>query len=116
MGGVTYGPILMFSWSYYDLILVFNCFILCQMGSFCIQIHWHLSINRLWKNPACYVNLIIFSPDETRIYVADTGGDKGNPDAKTHDLAPGIHCFEVNTDGRLGKKIFRTNKGSDGMK
>ncbi|MGD9823232.1 MAG: SMP-30/gluconolactonase/LRE family protein [Desulfobacter sp.] len=43
------------------------------------------------------------------------GGDKRNPDAKTHDLAPGIHCFEVNTDGSLGKKFFRTNEGSDGM-
>jgi gluconolactonase len=60
-------------------------------------------------------NGIVFSPDETRLYVADTGGDKRNPDEKTHDLVPGIHCFEVNTDGSLGKKLFKTDKGSDGM-
>jgi sugar lactone lactonase YvrE len=60
-------------------------------------------------------NGIVFSPDETRLYVADTGGDKRNPDTKTHDLRPGIHCYEVKTDGSLGKEIFRTDKGSDGM-
>ena len=60
-------------------------------------------------------NGIVFSPDETRLYVADTGGDKRNPDEKTHDLTPGVHCYEVKTDGSLGKKIFRTDKGSDGM-
>lgn len=60
-------------------------------------------------------NGIVFSPDETRLYVADTGGDKRNPDAKTHDLSPGVHCYEVKTNGRLGKEIFRTDKGSDGM-
>ena len=26
-----------------------------------------------------------------------------------------FHCFAVNADGSLGKKIFRTDKGSDGM-
>ena len=60
-------------------------------------------------------NGIVFSPDETRLYVADTGGDKRNPDAKTHDLTPGVHCYEVKTDCNLGKEIFRTDKGSDGM-
>ena len=35
-------------------------------------------------------NGIVFSPDETRLYVADTGGDKRNPDAGTHELAPGV--------------------------
>lgn len=60
-------------------------------------------------------NGIVFSPDETRLYVADTGGNKRHPDSKLHDLAPGVHCFEVNSDGSLGKKIFKTNTGSDGM-
>ena len=60
-------------------------------------------------------NGIVFSPDETRLYVADTGGDKRHPDSKLHDLAPGVHCYEVNTDGSLGKEIFKTNTGSDGM-
>jgi gluconolactonase len=60
-------------------------------------------------------NGIVFSPDETRLYVADTGGDKRNPDSRLHDLAPGVHCYEVKTDGSLGKEIFRTDKGSDGM-
>lgn len=60
-------------------------------------------------------NGIVFSPDETRLYVADTGGDKRHPDSKLHDLALGVHCYEVNTDGSLGKKIFKTNTGSDGM-
>ena len=60
-------------------------------------------------------NGIVFSPDETRLYVADTGGDKRHPDSKLHDLTPGVHCYEVNTDGSLGKKVFKTNKGSDGM-
>jgi gluconolactonase len=60
-------------------------------------------------------NGINFSPDESRIYIADTGGNKLSPDATTHTLKPGIHCYEVSKDGQLGKKLFTIDHGSDGM-
>lgn len=60
-------------------------------------------------------NGIVFSPDETRLYVADTGGHKRHPDPKFHKLPDGIHCYEVSKDGQLGKKLFEIDKGSDGM-
>jgi len=60
-------------------------------------------------------NGIVFSPDETRIYIADTGGHRRHPDSKFHEFPDGVHCFEVNQDGKLGKKLFMINEGSDGM-
>jgi len=60
-------------------------------------------------------NGIIFSPDETRVYIADTGGHKRHPDPAFHILPDAVHCYEVSSDGKLGKKLFQTDAGSDGM-
>jgi len=60
-------------------------------------------------------NGINFSPDESRLYVADTGGNKKNPDAATHGLKGTINCYEVSKAGLLGKKLFAIEHGSDGM-
>lgn len=60
-------------------------------------------------------NGINFSPDESRIYIADTGGNKLSPDAESHTKKAGIHCYEVSKDGQLGKKLFSIDHGSDGM-
>ncbi|QDU92919.1 SMP-30/gluconolactonase/LRE family protein [Lignipirellula cremea] len=60
-------------------------------------------------------NGIVFSPDEKRLYVADTGGHKRHPDARYHTFPAGIHCYEVTADGKLGKKLFQIKEGSDGM-
>ncbi|MCX7423675.1 MAG: SMP-30/gluconolactonase/LRE family protein [Planctomycetia bacterium] len=60
-------------------------------------------------------NGINFSPDETRLYVADTGGHPKHPDPAFHKLPGGIHCYEVSKDGKLGKKLFQIEQGSDGM-
>ena len=61
-------------------------------------------------------NGIIFSPDESRLYIADTGGNTKHPDPAFHKLPAGIHCYEVSKDGKLGKKLFTIKQGSDGMK
>jgi gluconolactonase len=60
-------------------------------------------------------NGIVFSPDETRIYVADTGGHPRHPDPKFRNLPDRIHCYEVSQKGNLGKKLFSIDEGSDGM-
>lgn len=60
-------------------------------------------------------NGIVFSPDETRIYIADTGGNERHPDPEFHKLPPSIQCYEVDEDGKLGKKLFHIASGSDGM-
>jgi gluconolactonase len=60
-------------------------------------------------------NGIVFSPDETRIYIADTGGNKRHPDPKFHKLPASIQCHEVSKDGKLGDKLFHIESGSDGM-
>jgi len=61
-------------------------------------------------------NGIVFSPDESRIYIADTGGNKRHPDSAFHKMPAGVHCYEVSKDGVLGKKLLATKEGSDGMK
>jgi gluconolactonase len=61
-------------------------------------------------------NGICFSPDGTRLYVSDTGGNKKHPDPAFHKLPAGIHCYEVSKDGTLGKKLFTIPSGSDGMR
>jgi gluconolactonase len=61
-------------------------------------------------------NGIAFSPDESRIYIADTGGHKKHPDPAFHRLPAGIHCYEVTKEGVLGKKLFAIKEGSDGLK
>lgn len=60
-------------------------------------------------------NGINFSPDERRLYVADTGGNKKHPDASFHNLPAGIHCYEVKENRSLGQKLFVIDHGSDGM-
>lgn len=60
-------------------------------------------------------NGIVFSPDEKRIYIADTGGHKRHPDPKFHKLPASIQCHEIGEDGNIGKKLFHIDAGSDGM-
>lgn len=60
-------------------------------------------------------NGIVFSPDETRIYIADTGGHKRHPDPEFHKLPASIQCHEIDKNGKLGKKLFHIDSGSDGM-
>lgn len=60
-------------------------------------------------------NGIVFSPDETRIYIADTGGHKRHPDPEFHKLPASIQCHEIGKDGKLGRKLFQIDSGSDGM-
>jgi gluconolactonase len=60
-------------------------------------------------------NGINFSPDETRLYVADTGGHPKHPDPSYHKKPAGVHCYEVSKDGTLGTKLFTIDHGSDGM-
>ncbi|RLS52309.1 MAG: SMP-30/gluconolactonase/LRE family protein [Planctomycetota bacterium] len=60
-------------------------------------------------------NGILFSPDETRLYVADTGGHARHPDPAFHKLPAGVHCYAVDLQGKLGKKLFTIPEGSDGM-
>jgi gluconolactonase len=61
-------------------------------------------------------NGIIFSPDESRLYVADTGGFGELTVPEYRKLPAGIHCYEVSKDGKLGKKLFQFGQGSDGMR
>ena len=60
-------------------------------------------------------NGIVFSPDESRIYIADTGGHKRHPDPNFHKLPASIQCYEIDNQGNLGKKLFQIASGSDGM-
>lgn len=61
-------------------------------------------------------NGIIFSPDESRLYVADTGGHPVFSIPELRKLPAGIHCYEVSKDGKLGKQLFQIEQGSDGMR
>lgn len=61
-------------------------------------------------------NGIIFSPDETRLYVADTGGHPMYSTPEMKKKPAGIHCYEISKDGQLGKQLFQINHGSDGMR
>lgn len=61
-------------------------------------------------------NGIIFSPDESRLYVADTGGHDKLSAPELRKLPAGIHCYEMSKDGKLGKKLFEIKHGSDGMR
>lgn len=60
-------------------------------------------------------NGIVFSPDESRLYVADTGGTPRHPDAELRKLPAGVHCYPVSEAGQLGKELFQIKEGSDGM-
>ncbi len=60
-------------------------------------------------------NGIDFSPDESRLYVSDTGGHPRHPDKAFHDAPAVIRCYEVTAIGELGSKLFEIDQGSDGM-
>ncbi|WP_425616551.1 SMP-30/gluconolactonase/LRE family protein [Anatilimnocola sp. NA78] len=60
-------------------------------------------------------NGINFSPDESRLYIADTGGHPKHPDPEFHKKSAGIRCYEVSKNGELGKLLFTIEHGSDGM-
>ena len=60
-------------------------------------------------------NGIVFSPDGSRLYVADTGGHKRHPNPKYHDYPDTVTCYAVSKKGKLGKKLFTIDEGSDGM-
>lgn len=61
-------------------------------------------------------NGIVFSPDETRLYVADTGGHVRHPDPKFHKTPASVRCYAIGADGALGAELFKIDSGSDGMK
>ena len=60
-------------------------------------------------------NGIVFSPDDSRLYVADTGGNKRHPNPAFHKLPASITCYAVTKAGKLGKQLFKIKEGSDGM-
>ena len=60
-------------------------------------------------------NGIVFSPDGSRLYVADTGGHKRHPDTAFHKLPASITCYAVTKEGKLGKQLYKIKEGSDGM-
>lgn len=60
-------------------------------------------------------NGIIFSPDYSRLYVADTGGHPRHPDETLRDAPDTIRCYKMTTQGDLGKLLFTIDEGSDGM-
>ena len=60
-------------------------------------------------------NGIIFSPDYSRLYVADTGGHPRHPDATLRDAPDIIRCYKVTAKGDLGRLLFTIDEGSDGM-
>jgi gluconolactonase len=61
-------------------------------------------------------NGIVFSPDESRLYVADTGGNERLSVGDLKKLPAAIHCYGVSKDGKLGKQLFEFGQGSDGMR
>lgn len=60
-------------------------------------------------------NGIVFSPDESKLYVADTGGHPKHPDTSFHNLPGGVHCYEIKPSGAIARKLFVIDHGSDGM-
>ena len=90
-------------------------------GSHEIPGHWVYKLEpKTGKVEVVHKNLampngIVFSPDESRIYIADTGGHKRHPDPDFHKLPATIQCYEINKEGNLGKKLFQIASGSDGM-
>ena len=59
-------------------------------------------VSALLKN-LCMPNGIAFSPDETRVYIADTGGN-WHPDESLRDRPATIAAYRVKSDGTLDKK------------
>ena len=90
-------------------------------GAHEIQGHWVFQYNPKTKQCKAIIkdlampNGIVFSPDETRLYVADTGGHQRHPDPAFHKLPDVVRCYEVSEKGELGKLLFTIDEGSDGM-
>ena len=86
-----------------------------------IQGHWVFKLDpKTGKVDALIKDLampngIVFSPDESRLYVADTGGHRRHPDQSYWKKPAGVHCYEVDKNGNVGKKLFTIDAGSDGM-
>jgi gluconolactonase len=91
------------------------------MGPHEIQGHWVFKVEPTTGKVEPIIkdlampNGINFSPDERRLYVADTGGHPRHPNPDFHKLPAAIHCYEVTAEGKLGKKLFQIDHGSDGM-
>ncbi|MEM7010299.1 MAG: SMP-30/gluconolactonase/LRE family protein [Verrucomicrobiota bacterium] len=60
-------------------------------------------------------NGIVFSPDEKRLYVADTGGHKRHPDEAYHQFPATVTCYAVTDEGGVGDVLFKIDHGADGM-
>ena len=60
-------------------------------------------------------NGIIFSPDFSRLYIADTGGHPRHPDETLRDAPDIIRCYKMTKKGELAKLLFTIDEGSDGM-
>ncbi|MBA62812.1 MAG: gluconolactonase [Planctomycetaceae bacterium] len=60
-------------------------------------------------------NGIIFSPDFSFLYVADTGGHPRHPDQTLRNAPDLIRCYKITNKGVLGRLLFTINEGSDGM-
>ena len=71
-------------------------------------------VEALIKNLAM-PNGIVFSPDFSRLYVADTGGSKRHPDSKYHDYPATVTCYALSNEGTIGEELFTIKEGSDGM-
>jgi gluconolactonase len=83
--------------------------------------HWVFRLDPKTKKVAavlkdvCMPNGIAFSPDERRIYIADTGGN-WHPDKSLRDVPATITAYQVKTDGTLSKSPVWKSKGyCDGM-
>src|SRR5579872_1564146 len=59
-------------------------------------------------------NGIIFSPDESRLYVADTGGNERLSSPEFRKLPAGIHCYEMSKDGKSENSSSRSSRGATG--
>ena len=60
-------------------------------------------------------NGIVFSPDFSRLYVADTGGHPRHPNQQLRNAPDIIRCYKMTTKGDLRKLLFTIDEGSDGM-
>jgi gluconolactonase len=61
-------------------------------------------------------NGIAFSPDERRLYVADTGGLLTAPDFEHHDAPATLSAYEIDADREVGAHpVWRVETLCDGM-
>lgn len=60
-------------------------------------------------------NGIVFSPDESKLYIADTGGYQLVQDPKLRYAQAKVHVYQVNQDHTLTNTSQALNANSDGM-